>query len=431
MPKEDLEPTTKCPLCNRPLASEEYLKAKKELENKIQSEYDVKNKEKDSEFRRQLKELKDQHERDTQNHQNNHEEQIKKLQQDLEKSHQSQLSILEKNYGKLSTQNQKQFKILEKQLEMNHKQEIQSKNKQLATLKNQLKQSHDEEIREKNKQIKQLQMERSEFEKRIKSNIQADFEMKSRHLNEDLREKEVQIKRFSDEIESLKKQLVQSQSELKGEAGELDLYSTLTHAFSDDYFRRQTRGTSGGDLIQQIRTSSGPLDTPIVYDNKAASTVTKSDIEKAKKYKKIHGTNYVLIVSNNLPKKTIPNGFFGETEGILLVHTSIVVEIVRQIRIGIVEISKLTKSKEDQKAKQSKLYEYIISREFTSVMESLSETSEKLFNLQNKEEKDHQILWKTRKELQDQLTRTYADLSSGIESITQKDAYLEEKEISG
>jgi hypothetical protein len=81
----------------------------------------------------------------------------------------------------------------------------------------------------------------------------------------------------------MKKQLVQSQSELKGEAGEIDLYFNLTQAFQQDFFTRQKRGTSMGDIVQRIRTAAGTIETPIVYDNKQADAVTNKDIEKAKK----------------------------------------------------------------------------------------------------------------------------------------------------
>ena len=136
------------------------------------------------------------------------------------------------------------------------------------------------------------------------------------------------------------------------------MYSSLTEAFPSDLFRRQKRGQSSGDVIQQIRIGGKSLDIPIVYDNKSASTVTKKDIEKAKKYQKIHGTNYVIIVSANLPKTSVPNELYGSREGILLVHPSIVTEVARQIRNGIIEVSKLSTSKEDQKSKQAKLYQY-------------------------------------------------------------------------
>jgi hypothetical protein len=93
-------------------------------------------------------------------------------------------------------------------------------------------------------------------------------------------QKEQQISHFKEKIESLGKQLKITQPELKGEAGELDLLDDLQKAFREevDLFSRQTRGTSQGDIIHQIRMPSGTLiDTPIVYDNKEDTSITKKD----------------------------------------------------------------------------------------------------------------------------------------------------------
>jgi len=262
-----------------------------------------------------------------------------------------------------------------------------------------------------------MQKEQSSYKKTVLEEARVTFAQKERSLEQNLQEKDIQLRRFSDEIESLKKQLVASQSELRGEAGELDLYAALTEAFPSDLFRRQIRGVSSGDLVQQIRTTNATLDSPIVYDNKAANQVTKKDIEKAQKYQKIHGTNYVLIVSANLPKNAAPNGLYGSKDGIILVHPSLVVEVARQIRSAIIEIARLSKSKQDRNGKEAKLYEYVISQEFSLLLEKIARTNEKLFILQSKEEKDHQVLWNTRKDLVDSLVKSYNDVSSGIESI--------------
>jgi len=329
----------------------------------------------------------------------NHKEQLEQSRHDLEESYKVQFEQFQKSYETLSKQSEKQFSELEKQL----------------------KQSHKKEIVEKTKLITQLEKQQDSYKKAAKEQASATYAIKEKQLAQEITERDLQLSRFSVEIDSLKKQLTQSQSELKGESGELDLFATLTDAFPNDHFRRQKRGTSTADVIQQIRTRGKSLDIPIVYDNKNANTVTKKDVEKAKKYQKIHGTSYVLIVSANLPKATVPNGLYGTRDGIILVHPNIVTEVAKQIRTGIIEISKLSSSTDDQKSKQAKLYQYVISSEFSMIMENISSVNEKLFLLQTKEEKDHNTLWKTRKELCDQLVNTHNDFTSGIESIIQTD----------
>ena len=395
---------SKCPLCRRELASDEYDVALGELQNKVEESYKIQQETLEKEHKSKLEQLHAQHEELLQSQKKSHDAEITRLETDISETYKKQLEFMEKNYESMTKQSQKQFEDLKKQLESGHK----------------------KDLIEKEKQIKLIKKEQDSFRKSVIDATKAEFELKSGKLNEELREREIQISRFKDEVEGLKKQLTQSQSELKGEAGELDLFVTLTDAFPQDHFRRQKRGTSSGDLIQRIRAGVNVLDIPIVYDNKNANTVTKADITKAKKYQKMHGTTYVLIVGNNLPKTSVPNGLLGEKDGIILVHPSIVVETSKRIRDGIIEISKLSLGKKDRQEKQDKLYEYIMSQEFSLILKSLSDLNEKLYGLQAKEERDHQTLWKHRKSLQEELLKAYNELSSGIESITQEDSMVVE-----
>ena len=397
----------KCPLCSKTLANQEYQAAISQLEEKLQENFDEKNSNQKDKFELEIQNLKEDYEKTTQESHKTHQSQLEKMQQDIEKSYNTQTELMQKNYDTILKQNEKQFTDVEKQLRVVHKKEIIEIGKEIAL----------------------LQKEQARFKKAAVEQASATFAQKERDLFQTIQERDIQLSRFAGEVESLKKQLQQSQSELKGEAGELDLYSSLTDAFSNDLFRRQKRGQSSGDVIQQIRIGGKFLDTPIVYDNKAANTVTKKDIEKAKKYQKIHGTNYVIIVSANLPKTSVPNGLYGTREGILLVHPSIVTEVAKQIRSGIIEVSKLSMSKEDQKSKQAKLYQFVMSSEFSMTIEDIAGVNEKLYLLQTKEEKDHNTLWKTRRDLYDRLVKTYNDFTSGIESITQTDLEVIPAEI--
>ncbi len=175
-----------------------------------------------------------------------------------------------------------------------------------------------------------------------------------------------------------------------------------------------------GDIVQKIRTTSASMETPIIYDNKQAESVTAKDIEKAKKYKEVHSTDYVIIVSCNLPKKDVKNGLFGEKEGILLCHPSIVIDVARQIRRAIIEISKQSDSKKDRDNKQSKLYDYIKSTEFTATVEKLHEIYQKAADLQDHEERAHEGLWKQRKKLQSQINDVYSNIVTGVDCIIQE-----------
>ena len=416
-----------CPLCRKQLATKEYNYAIKEMDLRLQKNYDEKHKESLREFENQIKELKQQHKNNITSQKMNFEEQTKTLQENLSQTNTQALDSLKKEYDSISKDNKKRFDTITKDMKRDHDNDIKEKSKRLEQIKMRLERDSKNDLQEKAKQIVELKKQLITSKKLAKNEAQVDFDQQRDRLENDIRERDVQLKRVRNEVDELKNQLSNSQSELQGEAGELDLYETLTSAFPDDYFRRQKRGTESADIIQTIRTINESLDTQIVYDNKESKTITKADLSKAKKYKRIHGTNYAIIVSVNLPKREIPNGFFGKKDGILLVHPSVIVEITRQIRAGIIEISKLSTSKEDKKEKESKLYDYIIHQEFSMHLQSIYDIHQKMWDVQHKEEKYHHTLWKQRKELRDQLITAYTEISSGIESITQREALVEAK----
>ncbi|MBI2183679.1 MAG: DUF2130 domain-containing protein [Thaumarchaeota archaeon] len=393
-----------CPLCGKPLASHEYDKAMGELTRKVAQTYDKQTVDLKKQYDDQLKQVAASHKQELDSLRVNQEKTRKELKKELEDSYRGQLSDLKKTYEKVGKEGQKRFAELEKKMRAEYKSEIKKKEGELASMEKE--------------QARMRKLGFDEAESKSKAEI--------KRLEISLGERDIQIRRFEGEVESLNKKLAQSQSELKGEAGELDLYLVLTQAFSQDTFRRQTRGTQSGDIIQRIRTETTTLDTPIVYDNKQAESVTKKDIDKAKNYQKIHSTNYVIIVSSNLPKKDVQNGLYGEREGILLVHPSIVVEVAQQIRKAITEIARQSQSAKDRETKEAKLYDYMKSQDFAGTLERLHRIHQSMTELQDKEEKVHERLWKERKALQSQINKAYIEISGGIDSIMQDKSITEE-----
>ena len=416
-----------CPFCKKPLATNEYNHAQKEMKIKLKENYDEQHMNSTREFEKQVKELKKQHEDTLKNQKSNFEDQSKILQKEISHINTQSLESLKKEYDKISKDNQQGFEKLNKHLKQDHNKEIKEKEKQISEFKKKTERDSKNELQEKLKQILELKKQLTNSKRLAKDEAQIVFDQQKDKLENEIRQRDIQLKRVGHEVDDLKNQLSNNQSELQGEAGEIDLYETLTAAFPNDFFRRQKRGIESADIIQTIRTPKENLDTQIVYDNKESKTITKSDLNKAKKYKKIHGTNHTIIVSANLPKKEIPNGFIGSKDGILLVHPSVIVEVSKQIRTGIIEISKLSTSKEDKKEKESKLYDYIINQEFSMLLQSIYDLHQKMWDVQHKEEKSHHTLWKTRKDLQDQLIMTYKEIASGIDSITQKEVLVEAK----
>lgn len=268
-----------------------------------------------------------------------------------------------------------------------------------------------------NRQITKLQQESLEIKENAFRDARVALQNELHSKDIEIRERDEQVLRCKGTIEELKQQMSKTQPELKGEVGEQKLLEDLREAFPEDQFSRQTRGISEGDIIQHIRTASGVmLKIPIVYDNKEVARITKREIEKQQYYKEREGTDYLLVVSPNIPKN-VKNGILGKREGVTLVRRDIVVEVAEYLRNAIIEISKSCQSKKDQETKQARIYDFITSREFCRRLESLDKDNSETIAIQDKEEKDHQTLWKKRKAIVQRSRGIYIAISSEIDAI--------------
>jgi hypothetical protein len=197
------------------------------------------------------------------------------------------------------------------------------------------------------------------------------------------------------------------------------LYIELIQAFPDDFFRRLKRGSYGIDVIQRIRTTTGIIDTPIIYYNKETDTITEQDIVKAVSDKKVRATDYVIITSSNLPKQEVGNGLYGEKDGILLVHPSILVAVAKTIREGIIRIDRESKSKEDGEFEQAKL-NYIKGQDLNRLFSALSELHTHMFEFQSLDETYHRISWDARRLMRKKLAKISTNIANSCKEFMQK-----------
>ena len=386
-----------CPVCGKVLTSDEFKHAIEEITAKLGEEYQERIKKERSDFEEQIQNERKIFQEKYNNATKNHSEQLDVLRNQLATSYNQQFEELKKKYEDLDLQRQKSSRVNfdGKTAEYKHKMD------------------------ELSRQIVKLQQE----SQGVKGNAINDARIilqKELHSKEiEIHERDAQIRQYKESIEELKQRLSTTQPERRGEAGEQDLLEDLRRAFPEDQFNRQTRGISEGDIIQRIRKPSGILlKVPIVYDNKEVARITKKEIEKQQYYKEHEQTDHLLLVSPNLPK-SITNGVVGRKEGIMLVRRDIVVDIAGYLRNVIMEIAKNSESKKDQETKQARIYDYITSREFSRKIESLDKGNSEIMALQDKEEKDHQTMWKKKRAIIQRWRSTYIAISSEIDAIIQ------------
>jgi hypothetical protein len=197
------------------------------------------------------------------------------------------------------------------------------------------------------------------------------------------KENELKLKRLETKLEQQQKIIDSKASELRGTAGEFVLLELLQKEFPRDIFTTKKNGKSMADVIQTIVTERGEsIPTPIVYDVKMGEKVSKYDIDKAKNYMSIHNAAECIILT-----KDIKNERYSELrEGVLLVHPLAFIDIAGQLRKFVIKTSILRKNNTDRITKQSKIYDYFTSEEYTRNKRERIDLKLKLYNLDRKEE---------------------------------------------
>jgi hypothetical protein len=238
--------------------------------------------------------------------------------------------------------------------------------------------------------------------------------------------------KFVAQVEHLQKTLENIPPELKGTAGEKNLYDILKDAFGQDDLEAKKVGVEMPDVVQTIVLRSEKIEPPIAWDNKTGDSVTQKDIEKAKRYKEICNTDCSIIVTaKGITAKDSEGGragLIGRREGILLVHPSVVVGIATLLRNSIIEKSKLRKSGIGRHSKQTKLYDYITSpSRFRRMLERVEKKS-KLEESLRKEEAYMKKSWSEKKRLIQSWFETDQNDEEAINDIIQEEVSSETKE---
>lgn len=268
--------------------------------------------------------------------------------------------------------NEKNAKMV-KNMEEKHEQSLKS---EIDKVRKEESQKQDNEMAKQVGEISELSVMKLNLEK---------------ELNEIKKEMNLKDKQF----DAYKNKTESKSAYLKGATGEMALLQTLKSAFPDDDFTVQTTGNEMADIVQRVYTGNGFLDTTICYDNKAGKTITVTDRAKIQKYKSIHNTSHVMIVSSHLPAKSNQGVVY--VDDVLLVHPFVVTEVTGIIRRHLLEVSRIAKSGVDRNKKEAVLYEYMMSDSFRNQMNLIYVSYKKLDTLQKKEENDHNNMWKKRK----------------------------------
>lgn len=218
---------------------------------------------------------------------------------------------------------------------------------------------------------------------------------------------------FQKRVDDLKRQLENKTAQEIGEGAEIDLFEKLKAEFAEDRLRRVERGAAGVDIVHDIY-HNGKLCGRIVYDSKKHSAWRNDFVAKLRQDQQAANADHAILSAHVFPA--------GERQlhlkdGVIVANPARVVAIVQLLRRQVVQSHALRLSNEARANKTAALYEFIMSERCNNLLASVEEQTGHMLDLDAKEKRAHEKLWKDRAALIRNVQRAHADLTGEIERI--------------
>jgi len=219
--------------------------------------------------------------------------------------------------------------------------------------------------------------------------------------------------KLSNKIEELQRQVDNKTAEELGEGAELDLYEALKAEFESDRIERVIKGQAGADIVHTV-IHNGRECGKIVYDSKNHGAWRNDFVSKLATDQMAAKAEHAILAS-----RTFPQGarHLHVRDGVIIASPARVVALVQIIRQHLVQSHTLRLSNEARTQKTAALYAFITSERCTDLLGRIDTHSEDLLDLQVKEKKAHDAVWKKQGELIRSVQKVRAELCNEIDSI--------------
>lgn len=374
------ERTERCPYCGQPITRTQLVeiraKVRREVEAEASAEFQRRERQLETEFEVKLNRELDKRRRTLEREMG----QLKKLLQASQKAVEKQRRMLESRQAVAERQLAKARKELEKRA-VNLDREAQRKAAELTN-------------REKARSEAAMERERVEFERQ-----KLDWQRK-----QDAMEKQVS---------DLKRKVEEETAYALQEYSEDRLVADLRGAFREDHVERLPRGRNVGDVKHGV-VYRGEEVGVIIYDVKNVKSWQNAFVDQAKRYRTIHNTPHVVLVSAAFPGKAKN---LAVKNGVLIVSPEHAILVAGLLRDSLVAMAKAKLSVQEREVKVAQLYAYLTSDEYRQRAEGIVDGVQKLRELQAKEMESHRRNWKQQDQQHKRIDESIGDVRAQVETI--------------
>ena len=291
----------------------------------------------------------------------------------------------------------------------------QEKDAQLERLQQQMTDQQEKLVEERTRHAEALRDQ--------KAKLRDDAEREAaKKVRADLLKKERLITGLKEQIDEQSRRIEHLTADERGEMNEELLLAQLQAAFPDDRIERVGRGRTGGDILHEVRVSSG--DGPVaaglvVYECKDTQRWSNGFLDQARKEGRTHKTPYLVIVTGAFPRG---EKMLCVKDGVVVVHPTRLLDLARVMRRMVEEVHRAALTSEGQDTKSAELCAYLSSVEFRQAFDALAGSSEKLVGLLGKERTWHERDWGRRQTIYEDVGRKTAAIDTRIRTIIEKTA---------
>jgi len=219
------------------------------------------------------------------------------------------------------------------------------------------------------------------------------------------------------QVSDLKRKVEEETAYALQEYSEDRLAADLRDAFKEDNIERLPRGKNVGDVRHGV-VYHGEEVGLVIYDVKNVKSWQNAFVDQAKRYRTVHNTPHVVLVSTAFPQKAKT---LAVKNGVLIVGPEHAVLIAGLLRDSLIAMAKTKLSVGEREAKVAQLYAYLTGNEYREKAEGIVDGVRRLRDLQGKEIESHRRNWKQQEQQHKRIDEGIGEVRSHVEAIIESE----------
>lgn len=219
--------------------------------------------------------------------------------------------------------------------------------------------------------------------------------------------------KLSTKVDELQRALEKKTAEELGEGAEIDLFEALKAEFEGDKIERINKGQPGADILHTVMHNDKPCGL-IIYDSKNHKAWRTEFVTKLASDKMAAKAEHAILSTHKFPAG---DRQLTQQDGVIIASPARVVAVAQIVRSHMVQSNTLRLSAEERGQKTAALYAFITSEQCAALFARIDAHAEDLLEMQVKEKKAHDQVWKRQGELYRQIQKARAELGNEIDVI--------------